>query len=154
MIGIGSASLLAHDLVFQDLLSEGLPDNQWQLEASNFFAISLARLQASVLEFSAKSSQVAEDQYLVAASTEQEQYLCNNQKIRDIGGYELFTAAAVWLIIIVGLIILILGATIDSVRCGRSQSAYTGNIINSCSGKQTTNSSSSGSPCMSSVNGS
>lgn len=114
VFGIGSAALLAHDLVFQDLLSEGLPNNQWELEAVNFFAISLARLQASVLQFSSKSSEVAEDQHVVAASTDQQKYLCNNQKIRDIGGYESFTAAAVWFIIIVGLIILILGATIDS----------------------------------------
>ena len=114
VFGIGSTALLARDRVFQDLLSEGLPNNQWQLEATNFFGISLARLQESVMDFASKSYPFVTGQNLIPPSPEQEKYICHNQKIRDIGGYESFTAAAVLLIIVVGLIILILGATIDS----------------------------------------
>lgn len=114
VFGIGRAALLAGDQVFQEILSESLPDNQWQLEANNFFAISLARLQASVIEFTSKSSDNMVGQYLMPASSDQQRYLCNNQKIRNVGGYESFTAAAVFIIIGVGLIILIISTTIDT----------------------------------------
>ena len=111
---ISSTALVARDRVIQDLISEGLPNYQWQLEASNLFEISLARLQEAVMDFASKSYPFVTGQNLIPPSPDQEKYICHNQKIRDIGGYESFTVAAILIIVIVGLFLLILGATIDS----------------------------------------
>lgn len=72
VFGICSSALLARDRGTQDLLSEGLPNNQWQLEASNFFDISLARLQASVMDFASKSYPFVTGQNLIPPSPDQE----------------------------------------------------------------------------------
>jgi hypothetical protein len=113
VVGLGAAALLANDQLTANQISGTLPDTQWQLEASNLFAISLARLQASVPVFTSKSSDFFPGQYVGSPTPDQQRYICNNQKIRNIGGYESFTAAAIWIIIGVGLIILFLGSTID-----------------------------------------
>lgn len=111
--GLGAASLLANDQVADDQISASLPDNQWQLEASNLFALSLARLQAAVPVFTSKS-EFSTGQYVAPPTQDQQRYICHNQKIRNIGGYQSFTAAAVWIIIGAGLLILVLASTIDS----------------------------------------
>jgi hypothetical protein len=115
VFGPGSSALLAGDNFFTNFVSESLPDNQWQLESNNFFAMSLARLQALVIDYASKSSDLTIWESLASPSSDAQRYLCNNTKIRNIGGYESFTAAAVCIILGVGLVILIVGWKIDAV---------------------------------------
>lgn len=113
--GLGTGALLARDVVFDDLASQALPGNQWELEASNFFAISLARLQAFFVDFTSKSSDFVMGQSLSPATADQQRYICERQKVRNLGGYESFTAAAIFIILGVGMLILIVAWSLDSI---------------------------------------
>lgn len=115
VFGPGSSALLAGDSVFTNFISEGLPSNQWQLESNNFFAMSLARVQALVIDYASKSSTLAVGEFLTSPSSDEQRYLCNNTKMRNVGGYESFIAAAVCIIVGVGLVIIIIGWKIDAV---------------------------------------
>lgn len=113
--GLGTAALLARDVVFDDLMSQALPANQWQLEASNLFAISLARIQSFFVDFTSKSSNFPMGQSLAPATADQQQYICAKQTIRNLGGYESFTAAGIFTIIGAGLLLLVLSWSLDSI---------------------------------------
>jgi hypothetical protein len=115
VFGIGSSALLARDQVFSDILSGSLPSNQWQLEAENIFAMSLARMQSSIIEYTSKSSAVSQGESITPPTSDQQQYLCNNQLMQNVGAYQSFYAAALVIVLAVGLFIAILGMTIDSI---------------------------------------
>jgi hypothetical protein len=115
VFGLGTAALLSRDVVFDDLMSQALPKNQWQLEASNLFAISLARIQSFFVDFTSKSSNLPMGQSLVPATPDQEQYLCEKQKMRNLGGYESFTAAGLFIIVGAGILLLIISWSLDSI---------------------------------------
>ncbi|KAI1627942.1 hypothetical protein EDD37DRAFT_286894 [Exophiala viscosa] len=117
--GLGSTALLARDRVL-DFISTGLPANQWQIEMEGWFATSLAKLQAYVVEYAANvadlgptgsvvspapGSQNAEDQ----AAFDQ----CSNQRIRNVGGYQSFSFLGLMIVICVGSTIILLSWIVE-----------------------------------------
>ncbi|CAK7206254.1 hypothetical protein SEUCBS139899_009041 [Sporothrix eucalyptigena] len=53
--GLNAAALFATNQLIQSL-SPALPDNQWQTEVAGWFGTSMAKIQASIVEFAVKSS--------------------------------------------------------------------------------------------------
>ena len=113
---IGTEMLKARDRIYEDLVALSMPPNQWQEELKLWFSTSLARLQGEVLSFVVKdidglAPYAAPSEPTWISSFEA---VCNNQIIRNMGGYQSFSMLGIILIIVLGVIIVITSLCIDS----------------------------------------
>lgn len=97
-------ALLAKQSV-DDGYQETLPDNQWQLEVTNWFAICLAFLQQAAVE-TASGALVSEPNLLSLQPTSSaEKKMCHNQKIRTTK-FSTFSFFGLLIIYIFGLVLI------------------------------------------------
>lgn len=75
---LGPSSLLASQHLSQSLMGP-LPDNQWQLDVSHWFAIILASMQASSVNTARGPTDEALLPYFVTIEDEYQREMCNNQ---------------------------------------------------------------------------
>ncbi|KAI4254367.1 MAG: hypothetical protein L6R42_007221, partial [Xanthoria sp. 1 TBL-2021] len=93
----GANSLRASDIVSgTDFLSPGLPDDQWQIEATELFSVSMAKLQQQIIAYATGPTYIHEGMRL----TQGDKDLCQRQKIRGVSGYLSFSVLGVSLILI------------------------------------------------------
>lgn len=111
---LGSQALLANDLVIQQVLSSGLPSNQWQLEVRGWFETSLATLQDYIVQFAVNTGDLGQYGYIMKPDPEgtaEEQALahfCLNQRVRNTGGYRSFSFLGIMIVVCVGSAIILL----------------------------------------------
>ncbi|KAI0857613.1 hypothetical protein F4860DRAFT_488914 [Xylaria cubensis] len=106
-------SLLGHlgakSLASQSRLYSGvqwaLPKSQWQLDVIQWWNTILASVQASFVEAAQGSSDPEFRQYTAPPLNEEEQKLCNSQKIRS-SAYSSFNLFGLYIIFISGIIII------------------------------------------------
>ncbi|KAL8965816.1 MAG: hypothetical protein Q9183_003673 [Haloplaca sp. 2 TL-2023] len=106
----GATSLRASDtLVGSDLTNVGLPDDQWTIEATEMFSISLAKLQQQVLNYALGPPNLYQDMEFINGSVD----VCQRQKIRGIGGFLSFSVLGIAIILIVGGLIILISTFLD-----------------------------------------
>ncbi|KIV89171.1 hypothetical protein PV10_08762 [Exophiala mesophila] len=115
----------------QGLTGMGLPIDQWQNEVRYWSNISMANLQRSVVDFSTGRF-AADTSYINTTLSPAQSWLCQNQIIRGTS-YRSFDMFALIFILVLGLIIIIVGSTIEDclalrrkrqMRQGKTTSSY------------------------------
>ena len=116
VFGRGASALKAQSTVFERFQDAQLPNNQWQIEASGWFAVSLASLQQALVEIATGPVDiVSSGGYVESFSNPYDQEICNRQMIRNVNGYQNFSTLGVGFVLIVGAILIILGWVIETV---------------------------------------
>ena len=107
----GASSLRASETVGgPDFVSPGLPDNQWQIEAADFFSISLAKLQQKIIGYATGPTYYHEGLPFKQGDKD----LCQRQKIRGASGYLSFSVFGVSVILVLGCLFIVAGLVLDS----------------------------------------
>ncbi|KAF3765644.1 hypothetical protein M406DRAFT_227270, partial [Cryphonectria parasitica EP155] len=106
-------ALLAAQSV-DDGYQESLPDNQWQLEVTNWFAISLAFMQQAIVETAsgsaAQEAELVSEKPTSAATTA----MCRNQKIRTTR-YASFSFFGIMFVYVLGVVLIALSFSLEPI---------------------------------------
>ncbi len=126
---LGAQALRAQNLVSGENFSPGLPSYQWQIEVSHWFEISLAKLQALMVDWVERSWVRGNEQYVtiydprtspkeagpggdfVAA----ERHQCHNQIIRSSTAIQNFSLVGIIIIVVVSCLIIGLELLLEPV---------------------------------------
>ena len=95
-----------------DVVQIALPDNQWILEVSSWFGVSLARLQQKAVQYATGPSYDIE---VEKPRTKEEINMCKNQIIRSPGGTISFSVLGLCIIFIIGGILIVTSLVIDTL---------------------------------------
>ena len=112
--GRGSSALRASETVYE-LSQIGLPNNQWMIEASSWFAITVAKLQEIPITWATGPSYVPDGSKLVRASLPEDIQMCKSQMILSPGGTMSFSVLGIAIILIVGIFLMLLSLWLDSI---------------------------------------
>jgi hypothetical protein len=112
--GRGASALRASEMVY-DLSQASLPNNQWTIEISNWFALILARLQQAVVEYATGPLDLPPGGIVQSPDTVSNRALCLSQKVQATNGYQNFSTLGVAIILVLGTAIILLGVVIDKV---------------------------------------
>jgi hypothetical protein len=97
----------------QGIVGLGLPDNQWQLETEYWHSIAMAHLQRAVVAYG--TGEFAANTAYINVSTEpSDQWLCRNLIING-SSYQSFSLFALTFIFVIGLLVVVAGATIEEL---------------------------------------
>ena len=108
----GPRALRASDsLDGSDVISPGLPKNQWQIEAAQFFSISMAKLQQMMVNYAAGPPHAYDGMVFVKGN----ETLCGMQKIRGNNGFLSFSVLGVAIILILGGLFILVSLVLDPV---------------------------------------
>jgi hypothetical protein len=113
-VGRGTAALLASDLVVNGL-SPALPSNQWQIEVSHWFNMTLALLQEEISQFAngPTNADPVTGVKIVPPTSSIEQAVCRSVKTRSANGHVNFSALGVGIILAIGTTIILLSYIIE-----------------------------------------
>ena len=107
----GPRALRASDsLLGSDVVSPGLPKNQWQIEATQFFSISMAKLQQMMINYAAGPPHAYDGMVFVNGN----EALCGMQKIRGNNGFLSFSVLGVAIILVLGGLLIFISLVLDS----------------------------------------
>ncbi|KAL8792003.1 MAG: hypothetical protein Q9195_005421 [Heterodermia aff. obscurata] len=109
----GANALRASESVHDNSIQIGLPNTQWMIEVSNWFGISLAKLQQLVVQFSTGPAYIPEGYTIVGPLSKEENDICNNQIIRSTSGVTSFSVLGVAIILIGGTILIVISLLLD-----------------------------------------
>ena len=115
--GRGAIALQAYNTL-SDRQQIALPNNQWMIEVHGWMAVSMAKLQQLVVQYATGPPYLAgnANETFVKANNTIDRSICGNQKIRNIsGGTQSFSVLGIAIVLIVGMILLLVGFTIDTV---------------------------------------
>jgi hypothetical protein len=79
---LGTSALLSRNTLRKGIQSS-LPNNQWELEVENWYKVTLADVQRSILELSTGPIDPAIRRFLLRPNTTETKKICANQKIRS-----------------------------------------------------------------------
>lgn len=97
----------------------GLPSDQWMLELQNWFAVNMARLQHSVVEYATGPTDLGSLGEVIPLAGVQtlEQSLCNSQLVPLPVGYQNFGFLGIMIIVVLGGIMFVLGCIGPKLGC-------------------------------------
>jgi hypothetical protein len=107
-----SSTLLATETVADSMYQAQLPDNQWTAEVANWFAVGLARLQYTVLEYTT-GPEYSNGTDVLYPNAPAAQNLCNTIKLRNPGNYMSFSVLGLAVIFFFGLFIIIMSIVLE-----------------------------------------
>jgi hypothetical protein len=116
---LSTSSLFASDRL-TNLISASLPPNQWQIEVQGWFETSLAKIQALVTAYPSQPAdlepygRVLSPNRTVGPIDRAAYSLCENQRVRNTGSYQSFSALGLVIILILGTTIIILSLSVES----------------------------------------
>ena len=110
----GADALRASETV-NNKLQVALPDNQWIVEVSTWFAVSLARLQQKTVQYATGPPYTSDGLEIVGPLNKEDEQMCKNQIVRSQGGTISFSVLGVSIILIVGTILMATSLAIDSL---------------------------------------
>ncbi|KAN0108031.1 hypothetical protein V8E51_007773 [Hyaloscypha variabilis] len=118
--GRGPSALQAQNTLFTTIdayqQEVPLPNNQWQIELSSWFAVSLAALQQSLVQKASGPTDIlAAGGYILKPAIKYEEAICKRQMIRNVAGYQNFSTLGIAIILIFGSGLVILGLAIDTI---------------------------------------
>lgn len=109
----GANALRASETV-NDLSQIGLPNNQWMTEVSTWFAVSMAKLQQTVIDYATGPGYIPDGMYL-SRPVEQQEKMCKNQILRSSSGNISFSVLGLAIILILGTILISTGLVLPTV---------------------------------------
>lgn len=112
--GRGSGALRASETVFESS-QIGLPNNQWMIEASSWFAITVAKVQEIPIRWATGPQYVPAGTKLTRASLPADIQMCKSQMILSPGGTMSFSVLGIGVILIVGIFLMLLSLWLDSI---------------------------------------
>ena len=89
-----------------------LPNDQWIVEVSNWFGVSLAKLQQKTVQYATGPSY---DAQIIEPDSKEELIMCKNQIIRSQGGTTSFSVLGLCIIFIFGGILIVTSLVIDGL---------------------------------------
>jgi hypothetical protein len=111
--GRRAAALLASQTVAELLQTKALPVNQWRTEVSNWFAVSLAKLQEGIVEFAGGPTDPKIVPYVKFPVDTDTATLCYNQVVQLPPGYVNFDFGAIIVVTVLGFVIVVLGLSYE-----------------------------------------
>jgi hypothetical protein len=122
LFSLGDKALLASSQSAGNIRwSAILPPNQWQLEVSNVFNITLAYVQRAAVQIASPANvqfspgQTIYDR-IIPPSTDAQKHLCNSQKILSGAGFYSFNFFGLLFILISGSILIAISNTFPIIR--------------------------------------
>lgn len=112
--GRGSGALRASESVFE-LSQVGIPNDQWMIEVSSWFAITVAKIQEIPIRWATGPTYVPAGSRLERPSRPEERHLCNSQIILSPGGTTSFSVLGIGIILNVGILLILLSLFLDSL---------------------------------------
>lgn len=116
--GMDSSALKAQETVSNRFQTAKLPNDQWVVELAAWNAITLARVQATVLEYATGPSNVVEQGGRIIKPKVDDkvgQNICKRQLILNVAGYQNFNMLGVTLILVISSILILMGWTVDII---------------------------------------
>jgi len=108
----GAQSLRATEtLDGSDFIQIGLPDNQWMIEATEMFSVSLAKLQQQILQYAIGPAYFHEGLPFMKG----DKNMCGRQKIRGVSGVLSFSVLGVSIILILGGLLILTALVLDTI---------------------------------------
>ena len=107
--GRGSSALRAQESLYE-LIQQGLPNNQWMIEVSSWFAIGAAKLQELVVKYATGPQNVPAGTQLLRPTLAADKRQCESQVVLSPGGTVSFSVLGVSIILIVGTLTLLLNS--------------------------------------------
>lgn len=111
--GRDAAALLAAQTAYSDIQIP-LPIDQWRIEAGNWFSISLAKLQQSIVDYAAGPGSLNLLSYVAGLASPELAKQCRSQRGRARRRSKNFNLVAIILVLAIGGLIIGLGLTVDS----------------------------------------
>ena len=113
--GRGSSALRAAETVYELAQQGSLPDDQWILEVSSWFAVSMAKLQQAVVAYATGPTDVHEGSYISRPANANEEAMCFAQKVRSSAGTISFSVLGVAIILIVGALLILTNLVLETI---------------------------------------
>ena len=92
-----------------------LPNNQWQIEVTNWYNIALVKLQAWLVEYSSGPSSIRKGGTVFPPSNIYDQALCFSQKVHQSSSHTSFSLLGVLIILVLGGFIIFVSLFIDTL---------------------------------------
>ncbi|KAI9756864.1 MAG: hypothetical protein M1815_002651 [Lichina confinis] len=92
-----------------------LPPNQWTIEASTWFSVSLASLQKQMVEYATGPATTVSDPRRQIPPGPMGRMMCSNQKVRATDGSISFSVLGTCIILVLGMAIVLTSLCVDSV---------------------------------------
>jgi hypothetical protein len=113
--GRNAAALLASQTVSELIQVLPLPIDQWRAEVENWYAVSLAKMQRSIIDFAGGPSDPTAAQWGTYPFTSPElAQTCHSQLVMIPAGYQNFNFDAIIIVTVIGLGLLVTGITFES----------------------------------------
>ncbi|KAI9716556.1 MAG: hypothetical protein M1812_005287 [Candelaria pacifica] len=112
--GRDASALRASETVY-DKSQAPLPNNQWQIESSSWFATSLAKLQRIAVEYATGPDFLPEGTSVQAPTDELSRAMCRSQKVRDTGSNTSFSVLGVAVIIALGGLLILTNMILEPI---------------------------------------
>jgi len=112
--GRGSSSLRAQETLY-DLNQAPLPNNQWMIEVSSWFSVSMAKLQQSVVQYATGPPYLVTGSYLWKPTDAISVAMCGSQKVRNSFNTLSFSLLGVTIILVVGAMLIFTNLILDLV---------------------------------------
>ena len=109
----GASALRASETVYGGIQVAQLPDTQWMTDVSDWFAVSMAKLQQKTVQHATGPAYVPSGWALVKPRNKAEQNLCNNQKVRSQSGTTSFSVVGLAIILAVGGLLILAHLFLD-----------------------------------------
>ncbi|KAL9065715.1 MAG: hypothetical protein Q9161_008050 [Pseudevernia consocians] len=91
-----------------------LPNNQWMIEVSTWFAVSMAKLQQRVISYATGPGYIPDAMYL-SRPVEIEEKMCKNQIVRSSSGTISFSVLGLAIIVIIGAALISTSLVLSTV---------------------------------------
>jgi hypothetical protein len=117
---LGAKALLAADLV-RVILSPGLPDQHWKLEATGWFEAGNAKLQDYVVQFAVNAADLGPYGFVIAPNPQGDptqkalSQACSNQRVRNTGQFRSFSFVGLMIVVCLGSALLVLSWTLEYI---------------------------------------
>ena len=112
--GRGAAALRAQELV-SDRTQQALPDNQWQIEVSSWFATGLAKLQRAIVEYASGPSHLVPGTYVQKPDGPISEAMCYAQKVAITANTVSFSVLGLSLVLAIGAVIIFVYLVLETV---------------------------------------
>ena len=91
-----------------------LPDDQWRAEVGRWFSVSLVRIQSAFVESVTGPADPALRRHLLLFNDTDGLRDCARQRVRNVAGVRNFHAAAILVVVVLGVCVVAAGSTLDA----------------------------------------
>lgn len=111
-------ALLASQTLYAGQQTAPLPENQWEIEVQNWFSLTLAQLQNSMLQYVTGPDDANLQRFVHLAADDPSSELaklCTQQRVGPVAGYTNFDFSAIIVLLVVGVVLIPFGLLFDRI---------------------------------------